>query len=483
MKNSLLIKVIFPVTLATITPLLVSLFIIHDPIFSIITGVLMAAVSAIWIFLFLEPLSDLIKATQNFAEGNFNQRVDIRSGDEFEEIGKSFNNTALKISQTFQTLERSAEVAISQKNKISEVLSSIVDGIIVLDFNKNVTVSNKAAWEITGFTEQEVQGQAIDKFIHLFIDKEEINSNSYCQVNFNKPVTLVGKNGRQTKVNLMSAKMEGTVQNNLSCILILHDLSKEEELERMKLDFVSMASHELKTPLTSIIGYLSVFSSENKEKIAKEDMDLIGRALIASQQLQILVQNLLNVNKIEREQLSVFVQPLDYLPILTKTVEDIRSQAVEKNISLNFNPSASIPKILADPIRTAEVLTNLLVNAINYTPSGGTVSLSIEASPNEVTTMVSDSGIGIPKEAIPHLFNKFFRVSNQLQQANKGTGLGLYISRSIVEKSGGKIWVDSEPEKGSKFYFTLPLAERKSAGSFSNGSTVGQQIQSGTLNY
>lgn len=443
----------------------------------------MAVLSAVWVFLFLKPLSDLFKATKNFAEGNFNQRVDIRSGDEFEEIGKAFNNTAIKISQTFQNLERSEQIAISQKNKLSEVLSSIVDGIIVLDFNKNITVSNKAAWEITGFTEQEVQGQSIEKFIHLFIDNKEIHPNSYCQINFNKPVILIGKNGRQTKVNLMAARMEGTVQNNLSCILILHDLSKEEELERMKLDFVSMASHELKTPLTSIIGYLSVFSSENKDKFPKEDLDLIGRALISSQQLLILVQNLLNVNKIEREQMSVFVQSLDYLTLLTKTVEDIKSQAVDKNITLNFEPPSSIPNILADPMRTAEVLTNLLVNAINYTNSGGKVSLSVEVSPNEVTTTISDSGIGIPKEAIPHLFGKFFRVSSQLQQANKGTGLGLYISKSIIEKSGGKIWVESEIGKGSKFYFTLPLAERKSAGSFSNRSIVGQQIQSGTLNY
>lgn len=464
-------------------PLVASLFLIQNLFISMILGLLAATGVSFLIFIFLKPLKDLIRSAENLGNGNFNQRVDIRSGDEFEAVGQSFNLMADKVSHHFQNLEKEKDIAVAEKSKLSEVLSSIVDGIIALDFNKNILLSNKAAEEITGFTQAEALGQPIDRLIHLYADQDEILSKIYCQAPFNQIAKLAGKSGRQAKINLSTVQLNGTVQTNVSCILILHDIAKEEELEKMRLDFVSMASHELRTPLTSIIGYLSVFINDNKGKIDKEELDLLEKSLTSGQQLLTLVQNLLNVNKIEREQMSVITQVLDYLPIITKAVEDLKSQAVQKEVILNFNPLPNVPKVLADPIRIPEVITNLLVNAINYTNAGGRVNVSLAVSPVELTTIVSDTGIGIPKEAIPHLFNKFFRVSNTAQQASKGTGLGLYISKSIIEKLGGKIWVESEVGKGSKFTFTLPLAARKSTGIINSNAFAGQEIQTGALNY
>lgn len=416
-------------------------------------------------------------------DGNFNFRVDIRSKDEFEAVGKSFNSMADHIKEKFEDIERQKDTAIAEKSKLDEVLSTIVDGIIALDFNKNVMLSNKAAEEITGFTQGEMAGFPIKDLVHLFSDQEEILPKTYCQAPFDQSAKLVGKEGRETKVKIQTAQLQGRVQTNIHCILILQDLSKEEELEKMKLDFVSMASHELRTPLTSIIGYLSVFINENKGKIAKEEFDLLEKSLISAQQLLGLVQNLLSVNKIEREQMSVSAQPIDYLPIVTKAVEDLKNQAVQKNIILNFDPPKELPKVMADPIRISEVITNLVANAINYTNAGGRVEVSTQISPNDITTSISDTGIGIPKEAIPHLFSKFFRVSNTTQQASKGTGLGLFISKSIVEKLGGKIWVESEGGKGSKFSFTIPVANKKSTEGLNSTAFIAQTIQSGALNY
>ncbi len=483
MGRPLLLKTIVVLSISILTPLLASSFLIHDPLISIALGFLTMIISSTLVFFFLKPLQNLIKSAENLGNGNFNQKVDIRSGDEFETIGKSFNLMADKISQTFHNLATEKDIAIAERSKLSEVLSSIVDGIIALDFNKKVVLLNKSAEEITGFTQTELTGQPIDQAVHLFSEQEEILSKTYCSNSFNQVAKLVGKQGKQAKVNLSTVQLNGTVQTNVSCILIMHDIAKEEELEKMRLDFVSMASHELRTPLTSIIGYLSVFIDENKGKVESTELDLLAKSLTSAKQLLTLVGNLLNVNKIEREQMSVFPQPLDYLPIVTKVVEDLKSQAVQKNVILNFDSPGSLPKILADPIRTPEVITNLVANAINYTNAGGHVSVSLAVSPNEIITSISDTGVGVPKEAIPHLFNKFFRVSNQLQQASKGTGLGLYISKSIVEKLGGKIWVESEVGKGSKFSFTLPLAEKKSTGILNNGNFVGQQIQAGALNY
>lgn len=483
MGRRLLLKFILIVSLGILTPLLISLFFPQNIVISIGIGVLMTMLVSTLIFLFLKPFQDLIRASENLANGNFNQRVDIRSGDEFESVGKSFNLMADKIHQIFQKQEQEKDIAISERSKLSEILSSMVDGIIALDFNKNIVLSNKAAEEITGFTERELIGHQVDTLVHLFSDQEEILSKTYCQAPFNQTAKLVGKDGKEAKVNLSTAQLNGPVQTNVSCILIMHDIAREEELEKMRLDFVSMASHELRTPLTSIIGYLSVFIDENKGKVETGELDLLNKSLISAQQLLTIVQNLLNVNKIERQQATGAPTPIDYLPILTKAVEDLKGQAVQKRIILNFNPPLNLPKVLADPIGISEVITNLLANAINYTIAGGKVNISLEVSPNELTTIISDTGIGIPKEAISHLFSKFFRVSNLTQQASKGTGLGLYISKSIVEKSGGRIWVESEIGVGSKFSFTLPLAERKSSGVINNEKFINQQVQMGALNY
>jgi PAS domain S-box-containing protein len=481
-KRTLHLKIGLAAIFAAFFPYILGLFIPLTSLLYLAAATISTILAIIFLFWILRPLKLLIKGTQDFSDGNLNRRLDLRSGDEFEEAGSSFNLMAEKLSKTIQAIENQQVIAVAEKNKFGEILSSVIDGIIALDFNKNILFFNKAAEELTNFSLAEAQGRKIDEIIHLFSDNVEILSKTYSQSSFNQTAKLIGKQGKQTKVHVMTAQVKATVQTDLNCILILHDLSREEELEQMKLDFVSMASHELKTPLTSIVGYLSVFLEENQKNIPKESYDLLSKAFTAAQQLQTLISNLLNVNKIEREQLSVTPAPTDFLPILTKSVDDLRSQANQKGIVLNLAPTDNLPKVIADPIRIGEVVTNLVANAINYTNAGGKVEISTIVSPTEVQTTVSDTGIGIPPQAIPHLFNKFFRVSNTEQKANKGTGLGLYISRSIIEKLHGKIWVESEVGKGSRFSFTLPVITQ-TAGSLDTKQFTSQAFQSGTLNY
>lgn len=387
-----------------------------------------------------------------------------------------------KLQTLVQNLQNQTAVALSEKEKFSGILSSIIDGIIALDFNKNIIFLNKASEELLGCQEAEVKGKSIDGILNLFSEQDQIFSKAYCQGSFNQTAKLISRGGKETKVNLITAQVGGDTQSSLSCILIMHDLSKEEELEQMKLDFVSMASHELKTPLTSIIGYLSVYLNENRQKVPKENLVLLDKAFIATQQLQTLIQNLLNVNKIEKEQLSVSLEPVDFRTLLSKSIEDLKPQANQKEILLSLSAPQTLPTVMGDTIRLSEVVTNLTANAINYTNPGGKVDILVEVMPAEIRTSVIDNGVGIPQEAIPHLFGKFFRVSNSLQKSSKGTGLGLYISKSIIEKLRGKIWVESEVGKGSKFTFTLPLSTH-TAGVIDQNKFVSSAIQAGSLNY
>ncbi|MBI4040073.1 PAS domain-containing sensor histidine kinase [Candidatus Daviesbacteria bacterium] len=256
----------------------------------------------------------------------------------------------------------------------------------------------------------------------------------------------------------MAAMIKEGAKSNLGSIITIHDVSEEHELETMKMDFVSMAAHELRTPLTSIKGYLSVFINENKDKFDNDQMMFLNRINISAEQLTGLIENLLNVSRIERGVVTLNPEQVNWAENLQAVVNEFKNRAEEKRIDLSFTPATvPLPTIKVDKIRINEVLGNLLSNAIAYTQPGGKVIVWAESDGKNIATHIKDTGEGIPKEAIPHLFTKFFRVSGVLEQGSKGTGLGLYISKSIIEMHHGKIWVESELGKGSTFSFSLPI--------------------------
>lgn len=460
-----------------------SIFFTSNIIITLLSALFSFCLTIFASFWVLKPLQTFLKAAQSLGDGNLNYRLDIRSNDEFEDVGSSFNLMAQKLSQNFQRLETEKNLIGTERNKLDAVLSAISDGVIALDMSKNVVFVNKSGEYLTGYSLGEMQEKGVDQFLRLFIEGESISPKTYCQDGYSKTLLLINKNGGQKKVTLTSSTFPEGIQTKLSCILILHDISKEEELEQMKFDFVSMASHELKTPLTNIIGYLSVFINENKTKIEREALELLERSLVSARTLFTLIENLLGVNKIEREQLSVIVQQLDYKPVLSKAIDDLQTQAKLKNIALTLTlPNDILPKVLLDPIRTQEVINNLVSNSIKYTLPGGKISVYLKVTPTEIITTVEDNGIGIPEEAMPRLFSKFFRVSNVVQKAEKGTGLGLFITKAIIEKLNGKIWVESEVGKGTKFYFSLPLVPQTQS-KVSSDEIASETIQTGALNY
>lgn len=488
---SLHLKIAIILLLGILGPLAVATFFTTNPLIIASVGIAAASISIFLLFRILKPLDDVIKGVESLASGNLNFRIDIRSNDKLQKLSESFNKLAEILKQSTEKLEQGKDVISAERNKLSAIVSSVIDGIIAVDLAKNVVLVNKAAEYMTGYSTQEMEGKPIDQMIRLYKDQEEIPAKSYCQIAFLQnsasrtfqSLTLVGKEGKKIKVNLATSAASGEVETNLGCILILHDLTYEGQLEQMRLDFVSMASHELKTPLTSIIGYLSVFIDENKQSLKKEALDLLDRSLVSAKQLLTLIGNILSVNKIEREQMNISIEPTDLNSVFSKAIDDLQNQAKIKNIILNFTKQDSLPKVLADPVRVSEVINNLVANAVNYTDAGGRIIVSTQVTPNEVIVTVEDSGVGIPKEAIPHLFNKFFRVSNSLQKANKGSGLGLYISKSIIQSLNGKIWVESEMGKGSRFHFSLPIAREANLNAIDRSKFVASAIQSGTLNY
>ena len=359
-------------------------------------------------------------------------------------------------------------ILTSEKNKLSIILSGITDAVVVVNLAKNIVTFNASAERLTGYSASFAIGKPIDKIISVFDQDIELLPIYYCPVNtsgfegvvFSKTdLKLMGHNGKQSFVNLIASQIKEGKHINLGCILTLHDVTKEKQLEEMKLDFVSMAAHELRTPLTSIRGYLSVFLEENKDKFTVTQNMFLHRISVAAQQLMALTENLLSVSRIERGMLTVSMQPIDWIYNVREVVNEFVDRARDKKIDLIFiEPKETISFVKADKLRINEVLSNLLSNAISYTHENGKIFVLTEQQGKEVVTHIKDTGEGIPGNALPHLFTKFFRVTSRLTQGSKGTGLGLYISKSIVETHGGRIWVESEANKGSTFSFSLSAA-------------------------
>lgn len=438
-------------------------------IFLFIAGVVAAILISLYSSnSFTHPIKLLQEGAEILGRGQLDYQLKISTGDEIEKLSQSFNNMAANLKAAFSKLQQDKNIISSERNKLAVVLSGISDAVVAVDLQRKVILFNRAAEVLTGYKEEEIMGQEIDQMIRVFDKEGEINFATYCPINhdhhnryegvvFTKEgLKMLGKGNKEVYVNLLSGHISEGGDINLGCIITMNDVSKEKELERMKLDFVTMAVHELRTPLTNIKNYLSVLRNSVKDLLNPNQQKLLTRVDISSQELGGLVENLLSVSNIERSLITLHLESVEW-PALVKQIVDLFNEiAKEKGINLQFiEPFSPIPNVMADKLRIPEVLSNLISNALNFTQKGGEVTVWISRENNLVTTHIKDTGMGIPKDALPHLFTKFFRITGPLQAGSKGTGLGLYIAKSIIDMHKGKIWVESEEGKGSTFSFSL----------------------------
>lgn len=236
--------------------------------------------------------------------------------------------------------------------------------------------------------------------------------------------------------------------------------SRFYEDDQLKSEFVSIASHELLTPTAAIEGYLSMILDEKMAKVDPKAEEYLRKVQTSAKRLAELVADLLSVSRIESGKIVINKQPIEVSPTVKSAIDEIKVRADQAGMTLKYlAPEKPLPKVLADPERLAQIVVNLVSNAIKYNKPKGSIEVSMEADKKFVTFSVKDTGIGIAPEHQAHLFEKFYRVHDDSAAAEKvGTGLGLYITRNIIELQGGKIWLKSEQGKGSTFSFTLPVA-------------------------
>lgn len=390
------------------------------------------------------------------------------------------------VSDTFATISAQIlqqETSLLQKEqKMETLMQSMSEAVIAVDQNSKILLFNKTAERLTGFALQTVITKPIDDILHLYGGDESLVISKYLEhpdqlekIYQEKNLNLKSQNGNMHPVAVSISTVTFQKENIQGWIVTIIDKSGEKQLEEMKLDFVSMAAHELRTPLTVIRGYAELLNTEIGDKLDPEHREHLHRLEYNASNLGTLIDNLLNVSRIERGSYKIEPAPLDLVSLVRNVVTDLSDQANSKGQTLMFTePQEKYPSVLADQFRITQVMSNLINNAITYTPVGESITVSIEKKDTHLAVSVKDTGIGIPKEAQSKLFTKFFRVNSVLEQGSKGTGLGLFISKSIIDMHKGTINVESEIGKGSTFIFTLPITA---------GSAPTQSVEPGEKKY
>lgn len=342
------------------------------------------------------------------------------------------------------------------------VLNTIRDGIIVIDEEERIRIFNHAAEDILGWKSEDVLLRDLDAVFKTM--DTDLFQKLPTRFLMKKGIKVATQNKGDIYVDLAISPLllkSEPEEHEQGLMLTFHDVTEERELERMKLDFVAMAAHELRTPITSLNGYLSLLQEEAVPNMPSEHQEFVARALVSVQRLSALMENLLSITRIEEGESTIHKTPVVWEKLINDKIEEFKSQALHSGLLLEWvPPDKPLPKVMVDSLRIAEVLNNLLNNAIAYTREGKiSVWCEYDQTKNRVITHVQDTGPGIPKESLPHLFEKFYRITGPLEEGSKGTGLGLYISKSIMKMHEGEIWVESELGKGSTFSFSLPCTE------------------------
>jgi NtrC-family two-component system sensor histidine kinase KinB len=427
---------------------------------SVIGGV--SVIIAIVFSLFLShlisrPVTELKEAALQVAQGNYDVRVPVKGSDEFALLAKQFNLMVEKLKQ-FHDLN--INKIIAEKRKSEAIIRSVNDGIVVVDDNFLITNLNPEAVKIFGVSPQDNRKRHI---LELFQDEKLFHFLKEALASGNTPNLEEGENILTIKTGEMARHYQVSITPMQTpsgvipgAVLLLRDITRLRELDRLKSEFVMTASHELRTPLTSINMAVNLLRESAGAKLSDQEGVLLEACHEDVQRLRALVNDLLDLSKIEAGKLKLAFESVRPRFLGDQALSVIKAQADSKGIELTLGVPEDLPNVTADPHKIVWVLVNLLANAVRYTKAGGHISLTGERVGNQVQLAVSDDGEGIPDDLQPRIFDKF--VHGKPSDGEGGSGLGLAICKEIVKAHRGVIWLDSTPGQGSTFTFTLPAA-------------------------
>lgn len=375
-----------------------------------------------------------------------------------EELEHKIDERTQKLFNTNKELFQSNYMLHQEKEKLNAIIENLDEGIIVSNVSNKVLLINESAKSIL-----KIKEQSIGKILSELIDDEpftkEINNLILKKIKkISREIKIDNKTSGIKHVLVTSTLTNDSKGNIIGIITLLRDISKEIELEQLKTGFLRTISHELKTPLTTIIGFAETIRSERRGKLNEEQKEFIEIINKESQHLHNLINNLLEFTKISSNKISIFQEEVNLKSLISEIINSFRPKAEVKSIKILFDDKYPIPSIQADREKLIKVFENIIGNAIEYTLSGQ-IEISFETYPNKIITAIKDTGIGISENNLNRIFETFVHLEpKETKEYTSGLGIGLSIAKDFILLHDGKIWAESKIDQGSTFFIELPIS-------------------------
>jgi two-component system phosphate regulon sensor histidine kinase PhoR len=399
-----------------------------------------------------QPVGDLVDTLKRLTAGPFKKKAQVYSRDELSHLARAISELEIQLRNKIDEISK-------ERDYLQTVLKGMAEGVLVVDERGRILLTNNALQQLLSLPSNVANRTPLEIIRNAELEeaiRKVIREGNSISFELNLPLPL----GKAFEVNVVGIlpspeEIESGDEGIRGVIAVFHDITRLKELEKIRQDFVANVSHELRTPLTTIKGYVeTLLDGALKEEVAFQFVQIIKKH---SDRLTKIVEDLLALSKIETKGFYLNLEKISIHELIDDVINFVREAAEKKKISVTKKDVSPSLSALADRAYLEQVLVNLCDNAIKYGREGGGIALSaIEKVYGEVEFSVRDNGIGIPKEDLPRIFERFYRVDKGRSQDLGGTGLGLSIVKHLVQAHGGKVWAESQLEKGSTFYFTMP---------------------------
>lgn len=385
--------------------------------------------------------------------------------EQIEGVNDKLRETMNDVQERDQRLLDTAEELVKQRNRLNAIVQGMGEGVLVINEKREIDLMNETAKELLGYGRDEEVPDSYKKFFVLQLLREMQAAESKAALAaadgeikvIKKEIHL--ERPREIILMVTLARLSARIENP-PFVAVLRDVTFEKKVEKMKSDFVANVSHEIRSPMAPMKDALGIVLDGTAGPINDEQKKFLSLVNMNMERLIRLINDLLDLSKIEAGKMELKTQSVDIVKMLKDSVDSIKVYAAKKNIKLTFNSDLESQSMMCDPDRITQVIINLVMNAIKFTPENGAVSVKVSGYPSvqensAVNVAVSDTGPGLAAEEVDVLFNRFKQLVST--ERVKGTGLGLSISKALVEMHGGRMWVESEPGRGATFNFTLPI--------------------------
>jgi len=417
-----------------------------------------AGVAVVYVFLIgkwiLRPIKHLKESVDEIRHGNLDLVVTSDTHDEIGQLSEAFN----EMTASLRELRRSDEAKlVRMQQSTQQTFNSLPNAVALVDKEGNVEVATDTAGNIFGLK----RGAKISNLHILWLNdlfKDVISGYYPTSLPKIAPIIQHFVNAQEHYFQPTAVPILNSWKQITGAILVMNDVTKQLEQDELKREFLSTVSHQLKTPLTSVRMALHILLEEKIGSLTPKQADLLTAAREDSDRLYGVIENLLDISRIESGKIEMNLQKVSADQLIRSATESFQGSARDRNVELSITLPDNTPDVVADTTQIEHVFANLLTNALKYTPAGGTITISAETEKEHVRFVVADTGSGIPAQYLPQVFEQFFRVPGQ--ETKTGTGLGLTIVREIVQAHEGTVRAESTLGKGSIFSFTIPRSDK-----------------------